>query len=176
MADANFATDRGYNAKETISVINETLGATDLGIDSLQISHMSSAMNLSPRAIKECLSRRKHAVPYIGQGKIAGRSERSIEAAVYNDSASGRVAAMYHNNERTFSTSRFTLLRRSTFRDGLDATKLEQLQTIYERLNQARTPRDVTRIARDPYSVRRKVDKVVLRVQQLTVLQSEDPG
>ena len=30
MADAIFAADRGYNAKETISFINETLGATGL--------------------------------------------------------------------------------------------------------------------------------------------------
>ena len=92
-----------------------------------------------------------------GKEKSAGEIGRTIDAAVYRESAIGRVAAMYHDNERIFSTSRFTLIPRSTFRDGLNETKLEQLQTIYERLYQARTPRDMTRTTRNLYSVRRKV-------------------
>ena len=68
---------------------------------------MSWAMALSLNGAKECLSRRKDAVPYIWKGKIAGGSCGTIEAAINRESTSGRVADMYQNNERMFSTCRF---------------------------------------------------------------------
>ena len=178
MTDAISAADRGYNAKETISFINETLGATGPGTHkrSLDFPYVFGDGPGAKRHKGMPVSEKGCRAIYQAWKRLAGGSGRPTEAAVYKESASWRVAAMYHNNERMVSTGRFTLIPRSSFRDGLDATKLEQLQTIYERLNQARTPRDMTCTARDPHRVRRKEDQVFLRVRQQTLLQSGDPG
>ena len=175
--DAIFAADRGYNVKETISFINEIIGAPGLGTHkrALDFPHVFGNGPIAKRHKGMPVSEKCRAI-YRAKRKMTAASGRTLEAAVYRESASGRVAVIYHNNERLFSTSKFTLIPRRTFRDGLDEAKMERIQTVYERMSQARTARDVKGTATDPSRVRLKIEQVIRRVRQITLLQSEDPG
>lgn len=113
---------------------------------------------------------------YRAQKKVTRGNGRTLEAAVCRESFSGRIAAMYHNNDRLFSMRKFTLIPRNSFRVGANHEKPEQLQTIYERLSLSRRSTELSRAGPRPSTVRTKVEQVVHRVRQLTFLQSEDPN
>lgn len=96
MSDAVFAADRGYNTKRTIELL-QRLGATGLGTHKRTPSF--------PFSFGEGAVARKHKgvrIPEVGSRAVYSarisstqRSSQRVEAIVYRESYSGRVAALW---------------------------------------------------------------------------------
>ena len=134
MADAVFAADRGYNGKETIDFISKTLGASALGTHKHSLDY--------PFVLGEGPIRKKHKsvtvsekgcrAVYSAKNVGGGVSRRQVEATVYRESYSGRIAAVYSNNERMFRSTKYTLVPRDNFRRHIDPCNIRALATLYD--------------------------------------------
>lgn len=193
MADAIFAYDRGYNSAETIKLFNESLGATGLGTHkrSLDFPFKFGETRNAKRHKGMEVSEKGCRVVYSATKKPSSGGRR-VQAALYRESVSGMIAAMYHNDEKLLGAHKFTLLPIQSFRGKrFDGAKLESIQVLYDRsdhtqpelapsVNTAiRTRRSSRRRSNDELPVSNNsilINCVLNRTNQLTILQSEDPG
>lgn len=60
------------------------------------------------------------------------RSGRPVEASVYCESCSGRIAATYHNNQSMFSASKYALIPHDAFRGERIIKPDQKFVVIYE--------------------------------------------
>lgn len=103
---------------------------------------------------------------------------RGVEAFLYPESCSGRIAAMIHNNESLFPSRCFTVVRRESFRHESAVENLECALTVF---NEAPLQRITSRPTRSnnyllsDFTGKNRVDQVLTRVRCLTHFQSEDP-
>ena len=135
MPDATFASDRGYNCAQSTKFVSNLLGAKTIG------THKRSYE--FPFVFGDWPIRKKHkgmvfsekgcrAVNYATQQGRRGSYNRQIQAAVYRESYYSRVAAVYTNNERLFSASKFTLVPKDSFRGICDAGKIKALSIVFD--------------------------------------------
>lgn len=124
--------DRGYNSKETISFLNDKLGATALGMhkQSMDYTFVFGDSRIRKRHKGMVVARGGGRAIYSAR-KEAGSSERVVEAAFYRQSFSGRIAAIYHNDPKMFGATKFVLVPKGLFRGGLTASMIEELQVLY---------------------------------------------
>ena len=187
MVDAVFAADRGYNSKETIDFINEKLGATGLGTHkrSLDYPFVFGDGPITKRHKGMRVSERGCRAIYSATRRPQSCSGRAIEASVYRESYSGRIAAIYHNDKARFCSTRFTLIPKEAYRYSNLNEKLEDMQVVFDRsklLDEYRVSMRaqatvVTRNAAPTISrPRMKVDSMLSNVNHLTLMQAEDPG
>ena len=118
MTDAIFAADRGYNARETIKFINERLGAIGIGTHKRSLDF--------PFVFREGPIRKKHKgmavsekgcrAVYSATRRPMGYGGKSVQAVVYRESCTGRIAAFYHNNQRMFGAQKFSLIPKKGYR------------------------------------------------------------
>jgi len=135
MTDAVFAADRGYNAKETITFLNERLCATGLGTHkrSLDYPFVFGEGPISKKHKGNKVSERGCRAVYSAKHRPSSSNRRNIEVVVYRESIGGRIASVYHNNDRMLGGHNFTLVPKQGFRKLFSAHSLEQLQFIYDR-------------------------------------------
>ena len=133
MPDAVFATDRGYNSKETISFINERLGATGIGTHKRSLDYPFVFGNgpINKRHKGKFVSEKGCRAVYSAVWKPSGTNGKIVEAFVYRESYSGRTAAMYHNDMHRFGSHTFTLTPKSGFRGAYCEADIIQFQKVY---------------------------------------------
>ncbi|CAN8073937.1 unnamed protein product [Agarophyton chilense] len=95
---------------------------------------------------------------------------------VYRESFSGRIAAIYHNNDRLFSATKFTLIPRAGHQKQSSSKQRELFHLVFE-------GSVTTNVKNDGYEndiavslPRMKVSPVISRVDEIKLLQSQDPG
>ena len=115
MPDAIFASDRGYNGTRIMQLINERLGATSLGTHkrTLDYPFVFGHGRISKRHKGRRVSEKGCRSSYSAIKK--SKKGRDVEACLYREAYSGRIAAYYHNNVRLFGSSKFTLVPRQAF-------------------------------------------------------------
>jgi hypothetical protein len=102
----------------------------------------------------------------------------SIQAAVYLESVSGRIAATIHNCSAMFDAENFTIVPRNAFRGDRRqadiANRISQIQIIYER-DPSSSPESGGELHSGASAAILKVTVAMRRVSELTYFQSEDP-
>ena len=101
-------------------------------------------------------------------------SGRNVEAVLYRESCSGRVASMVVNNLRLFRYRRFTVVPYDRFRGDCEALHdVVVKQTIFDAVEGQRSAPRHTVV---PHNAgRTAVEQVLNKVVMLTFYQSEDP-
>lgn len=174
MTDTIFSSDRGYHTKETISFINTQLGAIGLGTHKKTLDY--------PFCFGDGPIAKKHKGMNIcekGTRAVytATRKEKkgsSIEAVVYRESYSGRVAVMYHNCQQLFSRKKYTIVPQDRYRNICRRSQIEELQVVHEEVSH---PENGARsmFNKQNENGREAVLRQMQKVTLLTYLQSEDP-
>ena len=106
------------------------------------------------------------------------RKGRNVEACVYREAFSGRIAAYYHNNERLFGSCKFTLVPHQSFRGHFEAKTMEELQVVRDICEERKDFRGVSQSGSSISSkstARKCVEEGLRKVTQLTYVQAEDP-
>jgi B-box zinc finger len=202
MTDAFFAADRGYNCLSVTEFMG-SIGATFIGTYKRSYDYPfvfgDGAISRKHRGVR--IAETGSRAVYSACKARKGTSE-VIEAIAYRESTNGRVAAAIHNNIHLFGSEKFTLVPQYRFRgmkpfsfqrtrvSGMENSEnrsqrlLEELKgqkhVLYERFPDAESASSSHSAASDINSVacppKLKVLKLLSEVQQLTILQSEDPG
>lgn len=118
MTEALFAADRGYKSHGSTDFLNYCLDAPGLGtykrwldypfvFDDGPIAKRHKGMRVSEKGSR---------VVYIANRKPSGVSGRLVQASLYRENFSGRIAAIYHNNIREISAQKFAIKPKSKFR------------------------------------------------------------
>lgn len=185
MADAVFAPDRGHNCKESITLFNETLGATGIGTHkrSLDFPFVFGETALAKKQKGPKVAEKGCRAIYSATKKGQGFG-RDVEADVYMESFSGRIAAVYHNNVKVLGAHKFTLVPKNNFRGSLNvnAKKIQALQTLHDTpvstaRNSGRDERQSTRRSGNvPATSSTKLQLIYDGVTHSTYYQSEDPA
>lgn len=174
MPEAIFAADRGYNSKETIEFVPDTLGATLIGTHKgdLWIPFVFGDGPITRRHRGMVVSEKGVRAVYSAWLKKGRRSTttRAIEACVYRESCSGRIAAFVHNNSRIFPSRCFTVVVKEAFLTGSVPKKLDLALTVYDASMRDKRAGRVEELGRKQHT-----DIVLSRVNLLTYYQSEDP-
>ena len=121
MPEAIFAADRGYNSKDTIQFVGGTLGASLIGTHKRdmwypyvfgdgRITVRHKGVLVSAKGCRAVYNARLR--PTAGDNFGA----RPVEACIYRESCSGRIAALVHNNSSLFPSRCFTLVLKEAFR------------------------------------------------------------
>ena len=123
MPDLIFAADRGYNSKETIHFVSEVLGASLLGTHKrdLWYPYVLGDGSISRRHKGMVVSENGCRAVYTAGYKNGGcrtPAARGVEACVYRESCSGRVATLVHNNASLFPSRCFTIVFREVSGGG----------------------------------------------------------
>ncbi|CDF38292.1 unnamed protein product [Chondrus crispus] len=113
-----------------------------------------------------------------------GSKGRPIEASVYRESYSGRIAAVYSNDSTRFGAHHYCLIPKDGFRHKFDCDAEERLQLIFDnRRASAECEEEGYNLPNASVTQRALSNSAVLKVLQLlghllqfTILQSEDPG
>ena len=182
MVDSLFAADRGYNEVGTIRFLNETLAASCIGTHkrSLSFPFVFGDGAIRKRHKGMVISERGCRAVYSAVKKPAKRSGRAIQASVYRESFSGRIAAVYSNDERRFGAHKFCVIPKESYRNYFTSEQVEEVQVIFDRRND--TPSETganynLRVSASEYMLSTlKVVQVLSKVRQLTIYQAEDPG
>ena len=135
MADAIFATDQGYNCKQSIEFVSNKPGSTCFGTQnrSLDFGFVFSEGPIRKRYKGMVVSEKGCRAIYSPKQKIrSGSSRRQVQASVYRNSLLGRIAAVYSNNERMLSSTKFKLVPREEFRGNVDTTRMTELGIVYD--------------------------------------------
>ena len=135
MADAIFAADRGYNCKQSIEFVSNKLGSSCFGTHkrSLDFPFVFGEGPIRKRHKGMVVSEKGFRAIWSAKQKIpSGSSRRQVQASVYRESFSGRIGAVYSNNERMLSSTKFTLDSREAFRGNVDTTRIEELGIVYD--------------------------------------------
>ena len=179
MPNAIFASDRGYNGRGIMELLNERLGAMSLGTHkrSLDYPFIFGDGRINKRHKGRRISEKGCRSAYAAVKKC--KKGQDIEACLYREAYSGRIAAYYHNNRRLFGSEKFTLVPRRAFRGHRDASALEELQVVHDVCE----PTTVRGISTGDLSsrvislseTRKCVNEGLSRVDRLTYLQAEDP-
>lgn len=103
-----------------------------------------------------------------------GTKGNNIQALVYRESYSGRVAAMYHNNLRLFGANRYTIVPQDRFRNACRDYDIEEAQIVHEDDFSYRNGSQSVFEA-DKESGRLLVLNHLRWITRLTYYQSEDP-
>ena len=173
-----FAADRGYNVGETIKLVSEVLNADLIGTHKRSLDF--------PFVFGEGPIRRRHkgvVVPEKGCRAIFSATKqlkhgRRVEACVYRESFSGRIAATVNNNQEKFGSSLYTLVPREGPAHCQDENGIDLIQTVHEEIEPRRKRQRTENYAASAISADRYKAKVMgqlSRLNQFTVLQSEDP-
>ena len=117
---------------------------------------------------------------YCAMKPSSKRTGRALQASVYRESFSGRIAAVYSNDESRFGAHKFCVVPKEGYRSSFTSQQVEEVQVIYDR----RT--DTGQNAGSIYNLRvsvsdymiscLKVLQVLSKVRQLTIFQAEDSG
>ena len=96
MADAIFASDRDDNAKETIWFLYEKLKASAIGTHkrSLDFPFVFSEGKISKKHKGMVIAEKGFRSLYCARKKNTASSARQVEAALYRESVSGRIATV----------------------------------------------------------------------------------
>lgn len=174
MTDTIFASDRAYNCKESIKFINETLGATGIGTHKRGYSFPFTWGEVRPRKKYKgnTVSEKGCRAVYSANCNIRSQSGKTIQAIVYRQSFSGRIAAVYHNDTSLFSADNFSLVPKDTYRSAVSDTKINRRQIVFEKNRESSTTSNISRLE----SSKANIEKVLHGIKQLTYLQSEDPA
>ena len=184
LPDAIFPADRGYNSKESIEFVSGVLGASILGTHRRDmwypyvfgdgpISRRHKGMVISEKGCRAVHTAR------LRNGTSRASRARAVEACVYRESCSGRVAALIHNNSSLFPSRCFTIVFRDSYRDEAATAKLGETMVLFDEVLSVLDPR--TRAMRSKNlpvlatNGRSRVEQVLGGVMALTYLQSEDP-
>ena len=178
MSNAIFASDRGYNTMQTVKFLTEEIQADFIGTFKRSYDY--------PFVFGEGPVRSRHkgrAISEKGCGTVQSailslRHGQSLEAALYRESYSGRIVATLHNNKRLFGSNKLTLVPKERFRRHLDEVEMEAIQIVYQeneyylRRKRKRSTATTPIYEKTPAGI---VRQHLSRVNQLTLLQSEDP-
>ncbi|CDF34053.1 unnamed protein product [Chondrus crispus] len=180
MADAIFAADRGYNTKETLNFVSKTLGASLLGTHKRDMTYpfVFGSGAITRRSKGMVVSEKGCRAVYVATLKSnlsVRRSGRELEACLYRESCSGRIAAMIHNNRRLFKSRSFTIVPHSRFRGQEPLSVLAEEQVIFDADRRVALPQgeQSAKVLNTPGS--NQVDQALARIKILTFHQSEDP-
>ena len=134
MVDSSFAADRAYNEVESISFLNETLGASSIGRHKHSLGY--------PFVFGEGPIRKKHKGMvvaekgyreiYNAQRTPRGSKGRTIEASVYKESYSGCIAAVYSNDPVRLGAHQYCLIPKNSFRHRFDGAAVEKVQLVID--------------------------------------------
>lgn len=104
MFDAIFPSDFGYNPRETISFVNERLGATGTSRNkrSLDYALVFGDGPITKRHKGIVVSERGCRAVYSATRTPSSNQGKPVQAFVYRESCSGKIAAVFHNNARLF--------------------------------------------------------------------------
>lgn len=133
MRDALIAADRGYNHKESINCINDLLGATALRTHKHSLDYQ---LVFGDRPVRELhkavpISEKGCRAIYSVRRKPKTAAGRPIEAVVYRESYSGRLASVYHNNERFFKASKFILIPKTEYKTITYYNEREKFHSVF---------------------------------------------
>ena len=176
MADAIFATDRGYNCKQSIEFVSNKLGSTCFGNHkrSLDFPFVFGEGPIRKRHKGMVVSEKGCRAIYSDKQRIRSRySRRQVQASVYRESFSGRIADVYSNNERMLSSTKFKLVPREAFRGNVDAPRMKELGIVYDLSVAAENSAHSSQITS---LGRLKLAKWYGSVTHLTYFQSQDPA
>ena len=130
MPEAVFAADRGYNSKETIEFVGGTLGASLLGTHKrdLWYPYVFGDGPITARHKGVVVSEKGCRAVYNARLRSGARSQiRQVEACIYRESCSGRIAALVHNNAAMFPSRCFTVVLKEAFRSDAAIKDLSEI-------------------------------------------------
>ena len=180
MPDAIVAADRGYNSKETINFVSNVLSASLIGMHKrdLWFPYVFGYGPISRRHRGMVVSEKGCRAKYSARlkGSACNRQIRTIEACLYRERFSGRIAAKIHNNGFLFPLTCFTVVLKEAFRSPDAEAKVQDSLILYDgtRGDGSIMGRE-TRNTRFQSTGRESVENLLKRVDMLTYLQSEDP-
>ena len=172
MTDKSFSSDRGYNSKETITLVSDTQGSTGIGLHkrafdyplylgSGPISKKHKGFHLIGKACRSVYSATKKDL-----------NSRTTYAMLYQESYSGRVASISHNNYDLFATNYYTTVPQNRSRVNYSETRISESKVLHEQTSMtssAWTIRSANQVADD----RQFVNKHYNHCHSLTCFQSE---
>lgn len=162
-----------YNSKESISFVNNDLGAIGLGTHKRSLYY--------PFCFGDgALSKRHKGLKISEKGSRALYSARKrkhrgsdIEEIAYRESYAGRIATIYHNAPSMFGACRYTILPKDRYRNNRQDAEICEAQAVYEKhVTGMVTTRSVYHT--ELLTGRVVVSQHLRRVVRLTHYQSED--
>lgn len=146
LPDVIFAADRGHNSRESIEFVYTVLGASILDTHKRDmwypyvfgdgpISRRHKGMAISGRGCRAVYTAR------LRNGTSRASRARAVDACVYRESCSGRVAALIHNNSSLFPSRCFTIVFRDSYRDEAATTKQGETMVLYDEAPSVLGPR-----------------------------------
>ncbi|CAN8067641.1 unnamed protein product [Agarophyton chilense] len=177
MTDALFASDRGYNGKETVEYITNRIGATVTGTYKRSLDYLFFFGQGATRKRHKGVVVSESGCRAVYSAKRKTKTGRTVEAIVYRESVSGRIAAMYHNNDRIFSARQFTLIPKAGHEEVRKNVGRELFHLIFDRsLSKNGTESSTTGSFGTNSMARMKVMQALSEVVEITIMQSGDPG
>eukprot|EP00178_Gracilaria_changii_P016681 TRINITY_DN479_c3_g1_i11.p1 TRINITY_DN479_c3_g1~~TRINITY_DN479_c3_g1_i11.p1 ORF type:complete len:1373 (+),score=138.00 TRINITY_DN479_c3_g1_i11:3191-7309(+) len=177
MTDAVFAADRGYNSQETVNFVTDRLGATGIGTHkrSLDYPFVFGEGKVRNRHKGMVVQEKGCRAVYSATRLAKERNGREVQALVYRESYSGRIASVYHNNRKLFGAHLFTLVPKTEFINrSLSDEDCRRFHEVYRKSHQGMESESELHPA--PAASELQVFLAMNQVRHFTLLQSEDPG
>ena len=108
--------------------------------------------------------------------KKPAASGKKVQALLYREGYSGRIAAMYHNDVKNFGAHSYTLIPKDGYRELFSEEGAQQAREVFcaSDVNRGEGGRALCRS--DALRLRLNFTFALQNVQHFTLLQSEDPG